>query len=89
MQRGMDAISCAKQNDQWENPRPNTASVEQVQAVRQLIKSHKPVYKNLLAMSDVVQRTYTLFYLDAKLEKTHKTRLEKIIDRLNKNLKPV
>lgn len=88
-QRGIDAISCAKQNGQWENPRPNTASVEQVQAFRQLIESHEPAYKNLLAMSDAVQRTYTLFYLDAKLEKTRKARLEKIIDRLNKNLKPV
>lgn len=88
-QQGLDAISCAKQNGQWENPRPNTASVEQVLAFRQLIEPHEPAYTNLSAMSDSVQRTYTLFYLDAKLEKTRQTRLEKIIDRLNKNLKPM
>jgi len=40
-------------------------------------------------MSDSVQRTYTLFYLDAKSDKTRQTRMEKIIDRLNKNLKPM
>lgn len=88
-QQGLDAISCAKQNGQWENPRPNTASVEQVLAFRQLIEPHEPAYTKLLTMSDAVQRTYTLFYLDAKLEQTRKTRLEKIIDRLNKNLKPM
>lgn len=88
-QQGLDAISCAKQNGQWENPRPNTASVEQVLAFRQLIEPNEPAYTNLLTMSDAVQRTYTLFYLDAKLEQTRKTRLEKIIDRLNKNLKPM
>lgn len=88
-QQGLDAISCAKQNGQWENPRPNTASVEQVLAFRQLIEPNEPAYTNLLTMSDAVQRTYTLFYLDVKLEQTRKTRLEKIIDRLNKNLKPM
>lgn len=40
-------------------------------------------------MSDSVQRTYTLFYFDTKSDKTRLTRLEKIIDRLNKNLKPM
>ena len=49
----------------------------------------RPAYTNLLAMSDSVQRTYTLFYLDAKSDKTRQTRMEKIIDRLNKNLKPM
>ncbi|MCS2958937.1 YdeI/OmpD-associated family protein [Bacteroides salyersiae] len=54
-----------------------------------LIEPHEPAYTNLLAMSDSVQRTYTLFYLDAKSDKTRQTRMEKIIDRLNKNLKPM
>ena len=50
---------------------------------------HKPAFTNLLAMSHSVQRTYTGFYLDAKSDKTRQTRLEKIIDRLNRNLKPM
>lgn len=36
-----------------------------------------------------VRKTYAGFYFDAKQEKTRQTRLEKIVDRLNKNLKPM
>lgn len=88
-QQGLDAISCAKQNGEWDNSKRNSASEEQIAAFKQLIESHEPAYTHLSAMSDSVQRTYTLFYLDAKSDKTRRTRLEKIIDRLNKNLKPM
>ena len=81
--------ACAKQNGQWDNSKRSTASEEQIRMFRQLIEPHEPAYTNLLAMSDSVQRTYTLFYLDAKSDKTRQTRMEKIIDRLNKNLKPM
>lgn len=87
--QGLDAISCAKQNGQWENSKRNSASAEQILMFKQLIEPHEPAYTNLLAMSDSVQRTYTLFYLDAKSDKTRQTRLDKITDRLNKNLKPM
>lgn len=86
---GLDAISCAKRNGLWENSKRNSVSDEQILTFKQLIQSNELAYTNLLAMSDSVQRTYTLFYLDAKSEKTRQTRLEKIIDRLNKNLKPM
>lgn len=88
-QQGFDAISCAKQNGEWENSKRNSASEEQIAAFRRLIEPHEPAYTNLSAMSDSVQRTYTLFYHDAKSDKTRQARLEKIIDRLNKNLKPM
>ena len=87
--QGLDAISCAKQNGQWDNSKRNSASEEQIRMFKQLIEPHEPAYTNLSAMSDSVQRTYTLFYLDAKSDKTRETRLEKIIDRLNNNLKPM
>ena len=87
--QGLAAISCAKQNGQWDNSKRSSASEEQILIFKQLIEPHEPAYTNLSAMSDSVQRTYTLFYLDAKSDKTRQTRLEKIIDRLNKNLKPM
>lgn len=87
--QGLDAISCAKQNGQWDNSKHNAASEEQILAFKQLIQPHELACTNLSAMSDSVQRTYTLFYLDAKSDKTRQSRLEKIIDRLNKNLKPM
>lgn len=88
-QQGFDAISCAKQNGQWDNSKPSTVSEEQIASFKLLVEPHEPAYMNLSAMSDSVQRTYTLFYHDAKSDKTRQTRLEKIIDRLNKNLKPM
>jgi len=36
-----------------------------------------------------VKRTYTGFYFSAKSEQTRLKYLDKIIDRLNKNLKPM
>ena len=88
-ERAIRARRAAKQNGQWDNSKRSTASEEQIRMFRQLIEPHEPAYTNLLAMSDSVQRTYTLFYLDAKSDKTRQTRMEKIIDRLNKNLKPM
>lgn len=88
-QQGLDAISCAKQNGAWDNSKRNSATEQQIATFKRLIESHESAYANLSAMSDSVQRTYTLFYFDAKSDKTRQTRLGKIIDRLNKNLKPM
>lgn len=88
-QQGLDAISCAKHNGEWDNSKRNAASEEQIMMFMQMIEPHRLAYTNLLAMSNSVQRTYALFYFDAKSDKTRETRLEKIIDRLNKDLKPM
>ena len=56
---------------------------------KKIIQPYEPAYNNLLAMSHSVKRTYTGLYLDAKSDKTRQDRLEKIIDRLNRNLKPM
>lgn len=87
--QGLNAIAKAKQNGQWENSKRDTADDDQISMFMQVIQPYQTAYANLLAMSHSVQRTYTLLYLDAKSEKTRQTRLEKIIDRLNKNLKPM
>lgn len=88
-QVGMNAIENAKKNGAWEKTGPNPIQEEQIEAFRQIIQPYEPAYTHLLAMSFSVQKTYTAYYLDAKTEKTRQTRLEKIIDRLNNNLKPM
>jgi len=88
-QQGMDAIENAKKNGSWDNPGRISISDEQIQTFRQIVQPYEPAYTNLLAMSLSVQKTYTGFYLDAKTDKTRSSRLEKIIDRLEKNLKPM
>lgn len=87
--RGLEAIERAKKNDLWENAKPIFIDDEQILMFREIIQPHEPAYTNLQTMSRSIQRTYTLFYFDAKTDKTRQTRLVKIIDRLNRNLKPM
>ena len=87
--QGLEAIECARKNGSWDNAKRILIDDEQIQIFREIIQPHEPAYTNLQAMSHSVQRTYTGFYLDAKTDKTRQARLEKIIDRLNKNLKPM
>jgi len=87
--RGYEAIEQAKRNGQWDNSSRVIIDDEQIELFKKLVYPYEPAYTNLLAMSHSVQRTYTGFYLDAKSDATRQTRLEKIVDRLNKNLKPM
>ena len=46
-------------------------------------------YENFCKMSPSVRRTYTMRYLSFKTEESRQRDFEKIIDRLNNNLKPM
>lgn len=87
--QGLDAIEQARKNGSWDNAERTLINDEQIQMFKEIIQPHEPAYTNLQAMSHSVQRTYTGFYLDAKSDKARQIRLEKIIDRLNRNLKPM
>jgi uncharacterized protein YdeI (YjbR/CyaY-like superfamily) len=88
-QQGLEAIANAKKSGSWDNSKRIIIDDEQIQIFKEIIHPYEPAYSNLLAMSHSVQRTYTGFYLDAKSDKTRQVRLEKIIERLNSNLKPM
>jgi uncharacterized protein YdeI (YjbR/CyaY-like superfamily) len=88
-QQGLEAIERAKKSGSWDNAKRILITDEQIEIFKEVIQPHEPAYSNLQAMSNSIQRTYTGFYLDAKSEKTRQVRLEKIIDRLNMNLKPM
>jgi len=87
--QGLEAIERARKNGSWDNAERILIDDEQIQTFKEIIRAYEPAYTNLLAMSHSVQRTYTGFYLDAKSDKARQSRLEKIIDRLNRNLKPM
>jgi len=87
--QGLEAIERARKNGSWDSARRNFIDDEQIQMFKRIIQPYEPAYTNLLAMSHSVQRTYCGFYLDAKSDKTRQARLEKITDRLNRNLKPM
>lgn len=88
-QHGLEAIEHARKNGSWDNAKRILINDDQIQMFKEIIQPYEPAYTNLQAMSHSVQRTYTGFYLDAKSDKTRQARLEKIIDRLNRNLKPM
>jgi len=87
--QGLVAIERARKNVSWNNAERAFIDDEEIEMFKQIIQPYEPAYTNLLAMSCSIQRTYTRFYLDAKTDITRSTRLEKIVDRLNKNLKPM
>lgn len=62
---------------------------EAIAAFEAKIKGHEPAYTNLMAMPPSVHKTYTGYSLDVKSEAAAQKRLEKIIDRLNRNLPPM
>jgi uncharacterized protein YdeI (YjbR/CyaY-like superfamily) len=88
-QQGLEAIDRARKTGLWDNAKTTLIVDEQIQMFKEIIKEYEPAYTNLKAMSHSIQRTYTGFYFNAKSEKTRQARIVKIIDRLNKNLKPM
>lgn len=88
-QPGLDAVAEAKKRGEWEKPASGAVGDGQLGDFLNIVKRYEPAYSNLLAMPLSVQKTYAGFYFEAKRDKTRQTRLARIIDRLNRNLKPM
>jgi uncharacterized protein YdeI (YjbR/CyaY-like superfamily) len=86
---GRAKIEEAKKNGMWDAPKPDPISEDQVQMLSELLKDAEPAFTNFTSMSPSVKKNYTGLYFDAKSEDAKKRRLEKIIYRLNQNLKPM
>lgn len=86
---GRAKIAEAKKNGQWDAPKPSAVTQDQVEALGRLLQDYAPAYTNFLAMSQSVKKTYTRAYLDAKTEAGREKRLAWMVDRLNRNLKPM
>ena len=86
---GEKAIETAKQNGTWDAPKGEPVSNEQKEAFALKLSAYSLAYENFCNMSPSVQRTYTMRYLSFKSEEAQQRDFEKIIDRLNNNLKPM
>lgn len=86
---GRKKIEEAKQNGQWDKPKPAAVTEEQIEMLSALLKEYEPAYTNFLAMSPSVKKTYTKAYLDAKTDAGREKRIVWMVDRLNRNLKPM
>jgi uncharacterized protein YdeI (YjbR/CyaY-like superfamily) len=88
-ERGMQAIEAAKRNGAWDKPNRPVITGKDIENFKALLQEYDAAYQNYLSMPPSVQKSYTGLYLDAKSEATRKTRLARIVDRLNRNLKPM
>lgn len=62
---------------------------EQIAQLSALLKEYELASANFEAMSPSVKKTYMRAYLDAKTDDGREKRIAWMVDRLNKNLKPM
>lgn len=87
--QGREKIEEAKKNGQWDKPKPAPVTDEQIAALSCILQEYEPAHTNFSSMSPSVKRTYTRAYLDAKTDAGREKRLAWMVDRLNRNLKPM
>jgi uncharacterized protein YdeI (YjbR/CyaY-like superfamily) len=86
---GRAKIREGQQNGQWDAPNLSIITDEQIANFSDLLKENELACTNFQAMSPSVKKTYTRAYFDAKTDARRVKRLSWIIERLNKNLKPM
>lgn len=88
-EHGLAAIERAKAEGTWDLPGSSPVTDDQIALLVEALNGVEPASTNYSNMSPSVRRTYAAFYLDAKTPEGRARRLERIIDRLNQNLKPM
>jgi uncharacterized protein YdeI (YjbR/CyaY-like superfamily) len=86
---GEQAVAAAKANGEWDAPKSAPVTEEQAGDLAAKLAGISPAYENFCKMSPSVQRTYTRRYLSFKTEGARARDFEKIVERLNQNLKPM
>jgi uncharacterized protein YdeI (YjbR/CyaY-like superfamily) len=86
---GLAAIEQAKSRGTWGASGKDPISNDQIEVLINALQGADLALANFLKMPPSVKRTYTALYLDAKKEETRIKRLQRIIERLNANKKPM
>ena len=86
---GRKKIAEAKANGQWDAPKPAAVTDEQIASLSAVLEAYPQAYSSFQLMSMSVKKTYTRAFLDPKTEAGRRKRIAWIVDRLNKNLKPM
>ncbi len=88
-EHGRSKIEEAKANRQWDAPKAPGVTDEDIERITQILEPYEKAHANFLGMSPSVRKTYTRAYLDAKTDAGREKRLAWMVDRLNRNLKPM
>lgn len=86
---GREKITEAKKNGMWDAQDLMKLTDEQIEVLSNLLKEHEAAYTNYQNMPPSVRKTYARAYYDAKTDAGREKRLAWIVDRLNKNLRPM
>lgn len=86
---GRRKIEEAQKNGQWYAPNPMAVTEEQIACLSALLEGYELACTNFQAMPLSVKKTYTRAYFDAKTDAGREKRIAWMVDRLNKNLKPM
>lgn len=86
---GRKKIEEAKKNGQWHAQNATAVTEAQIAQLSALLEEYEPAFTNFQAMSLSVKKTYTRAYFDAKTDAGREKRIAWMVDRLNKNLKPM
>ena len=86
---GRAKIREARQNGRWDAPGPTAVTEEQITRLSALLEGCEPAHANFLAMPPSVKKTYARDYFDAKTEAGRQRRIAWMVDRLNRNLRPM
>ena len=86
---GEQAVEAAVKNGSWDAPKGDPITAEQIEAFTQKLAGRSPAYENFIKMPPSVRATYTGRYLSFKSEEARRRDFDRIVDRLNQNLKPM
>lgn len=86
---GRMKIEEAKKNGQWDAPDLMKIGEKEIAVLSALLEGYEPACTNFQAMPLSVKKTYTRAYFDAKTDAGREKRIAWMVDRLNKNLKPM
>ncbi len=86
---GRKKIEEAQKNGQWDAPKSMAITEEHIAQLSALLEEYEPAYTNFQGMSLSVKKTYTRAYFDAKTDAGREKRIAWMVNRLNKNLKPM
>ncbi len=86
---GEKAVQTAISNGTWNAPKRSPITDEQIKEFTEKLKGISPAYENFTKMSQSVRLAYTGRYLSFKSEDARQRDFERIVARLNQNLKPM
>ena len=86
---GRAKIAEAKNNGLWDAPDLMRVGEDEVAVLEELLRGYDEAHANFCNMTLSSKKTYARAYFDAKTDAGRKKRIAWIVDRLNKNLKPM